>query len=77
MGAPLNNLTVGIQPAFSLKFQLWIYKVGWEKIGGPFSWGAPKVAFLKQFKKPNAFPAFSVQLYKKFKTTTMESLAKQ
>jgi hypothetical protein len=39
--------------------------------------GAPKLAFLKQFKEPNAFPAFSLRLYKKFKATNMmETFAK-
>jgi hypothetical protein len=39
--------------------------------------GAPKIAFLNQFKKPGAFPAYSLQLYKKFRNTNMASLAKQ
>lgn len=39
--------------------------------------GAPNIAFLNQFKQPNAFPLFSLQLYKKFRATSMESLAKQ
>jgi hypothetical protein len=39
--------------------------------------GAPNVSFLKQFKKPGGFPSFSLQLYKKFGTTTMESLVKR
>ena len=39
--------------------------------------GSPNVSFLKQFKQPNAFPLFSLQLYKKFRTTSMQSLAKQ
>jgi len=37
--------------------------------------GKPDIAFLKQFKQPNAFPAYSLQLYKKFRTTSMEILA--
>lgn len=39
--------------------------------------GSPNIAFLNQFKQPNAFPLFSLQLYKKFRATSMESLAKQ
>jgi hypothetical protein len=39
--------------------------------------GAPNIAFLNQFKKPGGFPAYSLQLYKKFSYTTMESIAKQ
>lgn len=38
--------------------------------------GAPNISFLNQFKQPNAFPVFSLQLYKKFRTTSMQSLAK-
>lgn len=38
--------------------------------------GAPKVAFLKQFNQPNAFPEFSLQLYKKFRNTNMAPLSK-
>ena len=38
--------------------------------------GSPNISFLNQFKQPNAFPAFSLQLYKKFRTTSMQSLAK-
>jgi hypothetical protein len=38
--------------------------------------GSPKIAFLKQFKKPGGFPAYSLELYKKFSTTTMQSLVK-
>jgi len=37
--------------------------------------GSPKVAFLKGLKKPDAFPAYSLQLYKKFVNTNMASLA--
>ena len=39
--------------------------------------GAPKVSFLEQFKKPGAFPLYSLQLYKKFSNTNMASLAQQ
>jgi hypothetical protein len=39
--------------------------------------GAPNISFLKQFKKPGGFPSFSLQLYKKFGKTTMESLVKR
>lgn len=39
--------------------------------------GAPKIAFLKQFKSPGGFSSYSLQLYKKLNLTTMESLAKQ
>jgi hypothetical protein len=39
--------------------------------------GAPDIAFLKQFKKADAFPAYSLQLYKKFRATSMEALVKQ
>ncbi len=39
--------------------------------------GAPNITFLNQFKKPNGFPAFSVELYKKFSKTSMASLALQ
>ena len=39
--------------------------------------GSPNISFLNQFKQPNAFPQFSLQLYKKFRTTSMQSLAKQ
>ena len=39
--------------------------------------GAPKVSFLEQFKKPGAFPLYSLQLYKKFSITNMASLAQQ
>ena len=39
--------------------------------------GKPNVAFLKQFKHANAFPEYSLQLYKKFQNTTMSTLAKQ
>ncbi len=39
--------------------------------------GPPAIAFLRQFKKPGGFPAYSIQLYKKFRNTTMESLAQQ
>jgi len=38
--------------------------------------GSPNVAFLKQFKKPGGLPAYSLELYKKFSTTTMQSLVK-
>ena len=38
--------------------------------------GAPNISFLNQFKQPNAFPVYSLQLYKKFRTTSMQSLAK-
>ena len=37
--------------------------------------GLPNLAFLNQFKKPGGFPLFSLNLYKKFRNTTMESLA--
>jgi hypothetical protein len=37
---------------------------------------SPNIAFLKQFKQPNAFPAFSLQQYKKFRNTNLQSLAK-
>ena len=37
--------------------------------------GAPRIAFLKQFIQPNAFPAFSRQLYKKFNASGLASLA--
>ena len=37
--------------------------------------GAPRVAFLKQFTQPNAFPAFSLQIYKKFSASSLSSLA--
>ena len=36
--------------------------------------GSPDIAFLKQFRKPGGFPAYSIRLYKKFRNTTMESL---
>jgi hypothetical protein len=39
--------------------------------------GTPDIAFLKQFKQPNAFPAYSLQLYKKFKATSLQSLARE
>jgi hypothetical protein len=39
--------------------------------------GAPNIGFLNQFKQPNAFPLFSLRQYKKFSTTSMQSLAKQ
>ena len=39
--------------------------------------GAPKISFLKQFKKRGAFPLYSQQLYKKFSNTNMASLAQQ
>jgi hypothetical protein len=38
--------------------------------------GSPKIAFLKQFKKPGCLPAYSLELYKKFSTTTMQTLVK-
>lgn len=38
--------------------------------------GAPKISFLKQFKKPGAFPIYSRQLYKQFVKTNMASLAR-
>jgi hypothetical protein len=37
--------------------------------------GSPNIAFLKQFKKSNAFPLFGMELYKKFRNTSMSSLA--
>jgi len=36
----------------------------------------PDINFLNQFKKPDAFPAFSLSLYKKFRNTNLQSLAK-
>jgi hypothetical protein len=36
--------------------------------------GGPKVAFLEQFKKPNGFPKFSIEMYKKVQRTNLESL---
>jgi hypothetical protein len=39
--------------------------------------GAPKIAFLKQFKEPGGFPSYSLALYKKFRNTSMESLVKR
>lgn len=38
--------------------------------------GSPNIAFLKQFKKPGGLASYSLELYKKFSTTTMQSLAK-
>ncbi len=38
--------------------------------------GSPRIAFLKQFKKPGGLPLYSLGLYKKFRTTTMQSLVK-
>jgi hypothetical protein len=35
----------------------------------------PDINFLSQFKKPDAFPAFSLSLYKKFRNTNLQSLA--
>jgi hypothetical protein len=37
--------------------------------------GPPRMAFLNQFKKPGGFPAYSVQLYKRFGNSSMASLA--
>jgi hypothetical protein len=37
----------------------------------------PNFAFLKQFKKPNAFPLFGLQFYKKMEADQMKSLAKK
>ncbi len=36
----------------------------------------PDIAFLKQFKQPNAFPLFGMKLYKKMSIENMNSLAK-
>jgi hypothetical protein len=36
----------------------------------------PNIAFLKQFKKPNAFPLFGLQLYKNMEAEQMKSLVK-
>lgn len=38
--------------------------------------GSPKIAFLNQFKQPNAFPIFSLQQYKKFRNTSLEAFTK-
>ena len=38
--------------------------------------GSPKISFLKQFKNPGGLAAYSLDLYKKFSTTTMQSLVK-
>ena len=35
----------------------------------------PDVNFLGQFRKPNAFPVFGMQLYKKVKNESLQSLA--
>jgi hypothetical protein len=35
----------------------------------------PDISFLKQFKKPDAFNGFSLSLYKKFRNTSLQSLA--
>jgi hypothetical protein len=35
----------------------------------------PDVNFLGQFRKPNAFPVFGMQLYKKVKSESLQSLA--
>ena len=37
--------------------------------------GSPRIAFLNQFKKPGGFPAYSLQLYKRFGNSSMASLA--
>ena len=37
---------------------------------------SPNVSFLNQFKNPNAFPLFGMQLYKKMHTASLQSLAK-
>jgi hypothetical protein len=37
---------------------------------------APDVQFLNQFKKPDAFNGFSLMLYKKFRNTNLQSLAR-
>ncbi|MGG9964341.1 hypothetical protein [Ferruginibacter sp. SUN106] len=36
----------------------------------------PNISFLNQFKKPNAFPLFGMQLYKKINIENMKTLAK-
>jgi hypothetical protein len=38
--------------------------------------GSPDIAFLKQFKKPGGLAAYSLELYKKFGNTSMQSLVK-
>lgn len=38
--------------------------------------GSPNVAFLKQFKQPDAFPQFSLQRFKQFNKEQMELLSK-
>ncbi len=37
--------------------------------------GSPKLAFLEQFKKPNGFPKYSMEMYKKVFSATLETLA--
>ncbi|MDB5210197.1 MAG: hypothetical protein JWQ30_1024 [Sediminibacterium sp.] len=37
--------------------------------------GGPKLAFLEQFKKPGGFPKFSIEMYKKVRSTNLETLA--
>ena len=36
----------------------------------------PNIAFLKQFKKPNAFPLYGMELYKKMSNENLKTLAK-
>jgi hypothetical protein len=38
--------------------------------------GSPKIAFLKQFKKPGRLPSYSLDMYKKFSATTLQTLVK-
>ena len=38
--------------------------------------GSPKIAFLKQFKKPGGLPSYSLDQYKKFSATSLQSLVK-
>jgi hypothetical protein len=37
---------------------------------------SPDVSFLNEFKKPNAFPLFGMQLYKKINSDNLKTLAK-
>jgi len=37
--------------------------------------GGPKIAFLEQFKKPNGFPKYSIEMYKKMHSANLETLA--
>ena len=73
---PGNSVTLEYQPVYDGATHSYIlHTKGYYEHVRDFK-GAPKIAFLKKFYQPNAFPEFSVEMYKKFHDRGMAFLSK-